>query len=676
MNILIVDDHEPNLYLLESLLKGSGHNVRSALNGAEALEILKVGGIDLVISDILMPVMDGFQLCRKLKADETLRAIPLIIYTATYTSPKDEELALKIGADRFIVKPCEPSIFLKAVDEVMADAAGRVSDSIPVLMEEGEAFKLYSERLVKKLEQKVLEAEREIRARQEAEKALRDSEEKYHAMVENVGIGVSLIGPDMEIIEMNRQMREWFPTVNTAERPTCYHVFNDPPRKSECEYCPTRQTLRDGGVHEAATATPQAGRIRNYRIVSSPVRDAQGRVIAAIEMVEDITENMLLAAQFQQAQKMESVGRLAGGVAHDFNNMLSVILGYTELALGKVDPSGPLHTDLNEIFNAAKRSTDITRQLLAFARKQTISPKVLDVNNTVEGMLKMLRRLIGEDIDLAWLPEAGLWPVKIDPAQVDQVLANLCVNARDAIDGVGKITIETHTVILDAAHCADHAGFVPGDYVLLAVSDNGCGMDQKTIDSIFEPFFSTKDVGQGTGLGLATVYGIVKQNNGFINVTSEPGKGTTFEIYIPRHVGEAEKIRAETVTEIPTSHGEVVLLVEDEPAIRKMGQRMLEALGYKVLAAGIPAEAMRLAGEHTNGVHLLITDVVMPGMNGRDLADQLRSLYPDVKTLFISGYTANVIAHRGVLEEGVQFIQKPFSMKELGVKVRAILDQD
>jgi CheY-like chemotaxis protein len=383
-----------------------------------------------------------------------------------------------------------------------------------------------------------------------------------------------------------------------------------------------------------------------------------------------------LEEQYRQAQTMESVGRLAGGVAHDYNNMLSVILGNTELALNKVDPSGPEHAHLTEILNAAKRSTVITRQLLAFARKQTVSPKVLDVNEVAEGMLKMLRRLIGEDIDLVWLPGCNLRPVKIDPSQIEQILANLCVNARDAIAGVGKVIIETHMVTFDEDYCADHAGFVPGEFVLLAASDDGCGMDKETLDHIFEPFFTTKDVHRGTGLGLSTVYGIVKQNNGFINVYSEPGKGTTFRIYLPCHVGEAEKIRAEIVTEIPPSGNEMVILVEDESAIREMGRMMLEKLGYKVLTASAPEEAVRLAEEHPGDIHLLITDVVMPGMNGRDLADELRTFYPDIKILFMSGYTADVIAHRGVLEEDVQFIQKPFSMKDLGVKVREVLDAE
>jgi two-component system, cell cycle sensor histidine kinase and response regulator CckA len=267
-----------------------------------------------------------------------------------------------------------------------------------------------------------------------------------------------------------------------------------------------------------------------------------------------------------------------------------------------------------------------------------------------------------------------LWHIKIDPSQIEQVLANLCINARDAVSGVGKVTIETHTVTFDQAYCADHAGFVPGEFVLLAVSDDGCGMDKETVDSIFEPFFTTKDVNQGTGLGLATVYGIVKQNKGFINVYSEPGKGTTLKIYLPRHVGQAQKIKTDKDAKIPTSRGELVLLVEDESGIRNMGQMMLQSLGYQVLTVGTPKEAVRLSEEHQGAIHLMITDVVMPEMNGRDLANQLQSLCPTLKTLFMSGYTANVIAHRGVLDEGVNFIQKPFSKKDLAVKVREILD--
>ena len=405
------------------------------------------------------------------------------------------------------------------------------------------------------------------------------------------------------------------------------------------------------------------------------VRDANGVPECFAATAIDLTERKALESQLQQAQKMESVGRLAGGVAHDFNNMLGVILGYTDLALMRVDLASPLHADLMAIRKTAERSANLTRQLLAFARKQTAAPKVLDLNEAVEGMLKMLRRLIGEDIDLVWLPDKNLWPVKVDPSQIDQILANLCINARDAIEGVGKLTIETGTTAFDEAYCAEHPGFVPGEYVLLAVSDDGSGMDKETQDKLFEPFFTTKEMGKGTGLGLATVYGIVKQNNGFINVYSEPGHGTTFKIYLPWHVGKAEQLKIIDSTQAISRGHETVLLVEDESAILEITTTMLEHLGYTVLAASTTGEAIRLANEHPGEIHLLITDVVMPEMNGRKLAERLMPLHPNLKLLFMSGYTSNVIAHQGVLNEGVCFIQKPFSMKDFATKVREVLDQ-
>jgi two-component system, cell cycle sensor histidine kinase and response regulator CckA len=350
-----------------------------------------------------------------------------------------------------------------------------------------------------------------------------------------------------------------------------------------------------------------------------------------------------------------------------------VISGYAELVQETLKEADPIYEFVGEIIDACKKSTDIVNQLLAFARKQTISPKIYDLNEIVEGMLKMLRRLIGEDIDLLWLPEIRLWPIKIDPAQIDQILANLFVNARDAISGVGKITIETGKTVFDEEYCSQHAGFIPGKFVMLAVSDNGCGMNKETLDKIFEPFFTTKPIGKGTGLGLPMIYGIVKQNNGFINVYSELGKGTTIKIYLPKHSGRIKGIIDNNAQQVPAGFGETVLVVEDEKTIMKMSKLLLEKLGYQVLTADTPGKALHLAKEHSGKIHLLITDVVMPEMNGRDLADQIEDLYPNIKTLFMSGYTANVIAHHGVLDEGVAFIQKPFSKKDLAEKVREVL---
>lgn len=398
------------------------------------------------------------------------------------------------------------------------------------------------------------------------------------------------------------------------------------------------------------------------------------RAVAEMEQRRAEKEKKDLEAQLIQTQKMESIGHLAGGIAHDFNNMLGVILGHVELAQEQLSPAQPLYDNLREIKHAARRSADLTSQLLAFARKQTASPKILDLNETVEGLLKMLRRLIGEEIKLAWLPEKGVWPVRIDPTQVHQILANLTVNARDAIQDQGKITISTNNKYLDEEYCSYELGLVPGSYVMLSVSDDGCGMDRDTQKYIFEPFYTTKGVGKGTGLGLATTYGIVKQNNGFIYVYSEPDQGTTFKIYLPQHSPGINLASAgETMRETLPQGKETILLVEDEPAILGLVKRMLQSLGYQVLSAQSPAEAVELAERQAGRLQLLISDVIMPEMNGRALATRLLSFCPDLKCLYMSGYTSDVIAQHGVLEEGVQFIQKPFSKRDLSVKVRETL---
>lgn len=411
------------------------------------------------------------------------------------------------------------------------------------------------------------------------------------------------------------------------------------------------------------------------KVAVSPMRDASGKIVRFLLSREDVTDLKKMENQFQQAQKMEAVGRLAGGVAHDFNNMLGVILGRTELALSSIDEDSPLHGDLQEIHKAAERSASLVRQLLAFARRQTANPRVLDLNEVLAGMIKMLRRLIGEDIDLAWLPGREVWPVKIDPAQLDQILANLVVNARDAISGGGNITIETDNASFGDAYCAEHEGFLSGDYARLTVTDSGCGIEAGVFDRIFEPFFTTKETGRGTGLGLATVYGIVRQNLGFINVYSEPGCGSTFKIYLPRFASGPVEAAPESLELTARGGSETLLVVEDEPSILQLARTMLEQLGYTVLTAATPAEALRTVSSYAGHIHLLITDVVMPEMNGRDLAIHVEALRPGLKLLFMSGYTENAIAHHGVLDEGVRFVPKPFSYAELSMKVREALEE-
>ncbi len=428
------------------------------------------------------------------------------------------------------------------------------------------------------------------------------------------------------------------------------------------------------------TVRPRDGGLRWVYSSSWPLIE-NGTVVEVFRMDVDITERkraederMKMEGQLFHVQKIESVGRLAGGVAHDFNNMLGVIIGHCEMALELLPPEQPLHQHLSEIQKAAERSADLTRQLLAFARKQTVRPKVLDLNDIISGMLKMLRRLIGEDIDLVWSPGHETGKVKVDPSQIDQVLVNLVVNARDAISGAGTICLKTENAAIPPSDFLDPDEHAGSDYVLLSVRDNGQGMDRRTLDRVFEPFFTTKEMGRGTGLGLATVYGIVKQNCGYIHVESEPGMGATFRIYLPRYDERPAQAMDAEETRKPPGGKETILLVEDDKALLTLSKGILESLGYTVLAAPSPKEGMRLAEDHPGAINLLVTDVVMPEMNGLELAARIDSIRPGLKCLYTSGYTADMIAHRGILDEHVHFIPKPFRRIDLAGKVREVLE--
>ena len=518
--------------------------------------------------------------------------------------------------------------------------------------------------------------------RQKAERTLTESREKFALAFDASPDAVNINRlEDGMYVEINRGFTELTGyTLDDVYGKTSsdIDIWNEPADKfqlikalRETGYCENleAQFRRKDGSLTTGLMSARTISLNNAPHIISITRDISQRKKVEAERIQ-------LESQLHQAQKMESVGRLTGGVAHDFNNILGVIIGYSELALMKTGSIPDLHDDLKKILDAARRSADIVRQLLAFSRQQVIHPVALDLNSTIEEMLKILQRLIGEDIELAWIAQADLSSIRMDPTQMNQILANLCINARDAIKGTGRITIETEMVEMDGQYCADHVGFLPGKFVRLAVSDTGCGIDHEDQAKIFEPFFTTKELGHGTGLGLSTVYGIVKQNQGFINVYSEPGKGTTFKLYFPPCMVKGSILERTVGRNIQRGNGETILLVEDDPVLLATASKMLKNLGYHVLKADTPGEACNLAEQYPGSIHLLLTDVIMPEMNGKDLAHHLQTRSSKLKCLFTSGYTASVVEQSGVLDKDIHFIQKPYSIYDLGSKILEVLHEE
>jgi two-component system cell cycle sensor histidine kinase/response regulator CckA len=683
MKILIVDDNENDRYLLETLLTGNGYEVVAATNGEQALAKLQSGGINLIISDILMPVTDGFQLCRKVKGNKALRGIPFIFYTATYTGPQDEEFSKKIGADRFIRKPCETNEFLEAVQNVMGKTVdGRITvGEKPTAEDEVEIYKLYSERLVRKLEQKMLALETEIHKRAAAEENLRNSHERLRRFIDANIVGVVIASPSGNVIEANDY---YLRTIGYTREEFEQGMINwraiTPP-----EWLPADEhaieELRERGIctpYEKEYVRRDRTRVSVY--LADAMLPGLEEQIAAF--VLDITERkqaeqqmLSLQAQLQQSQKMEAIGRLAGGVAHDFNNLLTVISVQSQLGLRGLREGDPLKEKLKDIEQAADRAGNLTRQLLAFSRRQILEMKVFNLNIILTDLEKMLIRVIGEDIALKTTLADELGMIKVDPGQMEQVIVNLAVNAKDAMPKGGKLLLETANAELDEEYTRSHVGMMPGAYVLLSITDTGVGMTEEVREQIFDPFFTTKGKGKGTGLGLSTVYGIVKQSGGDIYVYSEPGKGTTFKIYLPRVFEPPEKIRQVTREEIFLGK-ETLLVVEDEDAVRRLAVDILRRQGYTVLEAEAGGEALVICEQEKKPIHLILTDVIMPHMSGPELIERLRQVRKDFKVLYMTGYTDEAIVEHGILEEGIELIHKPFTIQKLSRKVREVLDKN
>ena len=515
---------------------------------------------------------------------------------------------------------------------------------------------------------------RDITDRKRAEQEFRQSQQKLRIHFEHTPLAV---------VEWDTQLQitEWSPS---AERVFGYSrqeaigrdaSFLVPPALREhVERMGQELLAQKGGTRSANDNLTKDGRTISCEWYNTPLVDESGQVLGVASLVQDVTERVALEERLRQSQKMEAVGRLAGGVAHDFNNLLTVIMGYSQILTDGLPAVSRLKDATAQIRSAADRAAGITRQLLAFSRKQVLSPRVIDLNDIVLNLDSMLRRLIGEDIEVLTVPGRELGAVKADPGQIEQVIMNLALNARDAMPNGGKLTLETENVELDESYAREHEPLKPGRYVMLAVSDTGTGMSPETQAHIFEPFFTTKEVGKGTGLGLSMVYGIVKQSGGYIWVYSEPDRGTTFKIYLPRVDQPAEAVGLEKRPAGVQRGTETILLVEDDAQLRALTSSVLAHCGYKVLSAAGTEEGLALCRENHREIHLLVTDVIMPGMNGRQLAEQVKKISPSTKVLYVSGYTSNAIVHYGVLDPGLSFLPKPFSLAALVAKVREVLD--
>ena len=539
---------------------------------------------------------------------------------------------------------------------------------------------LLTEEMVK-LRQRIKDLELSVSRGKQAEKSLRETEQKFQRVYDEAPFGCHELNTEGRITRVNRKEL-------TMLGYTAREMLGRPVWRFVLEEEMTRRVILaklsgDVSFHETFERTYRRKDGTTLPVIAQDrIVWEKGRKITGIRStLEDITERRRAEEvlrkseeQLRQWQKVEAIGRLAGGVAHDFNNLLMTIKGCSELLLGEIDERDPRREEVEEIRKAAERATSLTRQLLAFGRRQVLQPQVLNLNDIVENMNRMLCRLIGEDIQLLTILGPDLWPVKVDPGQIEQVLMNLAVNGRDAMPRGGKLTIETANKELDEDYARRHVAVKPGPYVLLAVSDNGCGMDKETQSHLFEPFFTTKEQGKGTGLGLSTVYGIIKQSGGNIWAYSEPGQGTSFKIYLPTVEEEVETYTTAALLPPPPGGTETILLVEDEEAVRTMISKVLQSGGYTVLEAQHGVQALRVCKKHKGPIHLMVSDVVMPQMSGRELAGRLALRRPEMRVLYISGYPDNAIVHHGVLETGTAFLQKPFTLNALEYKVREVLD--
>lgn len=669
MKILIVDDDENSRVFLERALRDQHYSAESSANGVEALEKASLWHPDLIISDILMPEMNGFELCRRIKTDEHLRNIPFIFYTATFVEQKDEKLAMALGASRFLIKPLEPADFFRIIREVVNEYE---KNKLPLpsrpLEEMKDLCQMQAEALQRKLDKKVRELEIK-------RVALRESEGRFRALTECTSDWIWEVDQSGVYTYSSPKIQEllgYAPEEVVGKTPFDFMPVDEAGRVTK-EF---KAIVKSGEPFATLESVYLHKEGRKVVLEKSgvPFFDAQGNLKGYRGIDRNITERKKLEEQLLQAQKMEAIGQFAGGIAHDFNNMLTAIMGYGEFLKRDIDKDSPSQRYVDVILSVAAKSADLTQQILAFSRKQIINPKQTALNELIKGIEKLLLRLIGEDIEINITLSDGNLTVLVDPGQLEQVLMNLCTNARDAMPDGGTIFISTGTDFLDGEYIKTYDVKNAGMYALITVTDTGSGMDEKTRQRIFEPFFTTKELGKGTGLGLSTVYGIIKQHNGHINVYSEPGKGTTFKIYLPLITYPVDKEECHEAIP-PKSGSETILIAEDNEDVRSLTKQVLLQYGYEVIEAVDGEDAINQLIKYKDIVRLVVIDVIMPKKSGKEVYDEIKKIKPDIKVLFTSGYTADIINKKGILEEGIDFISKPLTPHDFLCRIREILDK-
>ena len=662
MNLLLVDDRPLNLKLLRVVFQAEGHQTVDASDGLDALEKLAERRFDAVITDILMPNMDGYRLCRTIREDPRLNHLALVIYTSTYVSAGDRELAEQAGADEYLTKPSPAQELMAAVTRAQDKRKNTlVTTSVPV---EQDFLRQYNETLVHKLEERNLDLEEQARL-------LNESQRKFRTLVENLkavffltgegGRPVHYVSPAYEAIwgrsceSLYRDPDSWLHAIVGDDRPLVSQALDRSRSGLDLEF-----------RLQTETASPRWVRLRTV-----PALNPQGHSEGICGFAEDITPLKMAEFQFQQAQKMEGIGRLAGGVAHDFNNILTAIYGFNTLSGRKIGPDHPAQKDVKMVEKLVGRAAKLTHQLLAFSRKQIIEPRVVDLGNLLDGLVRMLGPILGEDIELRVQRADQAFHVRIDPGQMEQVLMNLCVNSRDAMPTGGRLTLSLGRDL--PPNLATDPG--PGNWIVLGVEDTGTGMDAATLEHAFEPFFTTKGMGVGTGLGLATSYGIVTQSGGRLMVTSEVGQGAKFTILLPESADSLSQVPESAAVIFPPGT-ETILVVDDDADVASSTVQALTAEGFQVRLAHSADEAVSLvASDLEKKIRLVLTDVVMPQRGGKELAEDLARTRPDISILFTSGYTDDSIIRRGVAVQAINFLRKPFTPRELVMKVHQVLEE-